>query len=226
MHDVQFPPWLIQNLVTGLYNRNRNKSKCSTREHHHRTWGKACIRAINKLSHRYKIYIGNQAVGCEWQSLISYQVNKLSKRYDPIYLWGICEFKIMERWNSFDVGIEDFKSSLWQFKAVELVADLNKRIKSTRPKLKRSDNSIWTDLVGNASKRFSKSDNNGDLGKDWQLCYRYNADKLNKRNGYISWYSCISQNQKKIDRWSTSLLLPEANNSNLIEYKGDNDNGK
>ncbi len=214
MRDTEFPPWLIQNFIINIYNRQRLKPETVPKQDNgrNRTWGKACSRAVNKLKDRFRIYLEKQTLKSDWQNLISYQIAKLNKRYDPIYLWGICEYRLLEHMNSFDFGNGYIKTSLFNFRAGELVGDLNKRIRSQRSKLKRLETCIWTDLIGNTYKRFTKPEKEAGLELGWNLCYRYNGVKLSKISGYQDWHSCISQNQKKVQKWIQPRLGLDAEN--------------
>ena len=133
----------------------------------------------------------------DWKSVIVYQVIKLYKRHDLFYLWSINEFYNLEKMNTSDSNNVYSMPSVFQFRTIEIVTDLNKRLQINHTKLRREKCS-WTNLIGNTRRKFSKSEKDRGLYRDWQLCCRYNADKFNKIIGNVSWYYCINQNKKKI----------------------------
>ena len=205
MKVSEFSPWWIRNLLDRIRNRKRDiryghdeifNTVCMY------TWIKCCNRAINKMRYRFNDHLNSAKNNRDWDALIAYQIIKLHKRYDPVYLWGITEYANCEKVNFNDFPRDIFPCLVWKFKAIEQAVDIAKRMPH-RYKIGRGTNYDWGHLITNTRRKFKHSKNVETILDDeyWLLVYRSNHDKLNKMCGYISWSSCIHQNQRKVNRW-------------------------
>lgn len=207
MKVSEFSPWWIRNLLDRIRNRKRDYNYGHNETFNPigmYTWVKCCNRAINKMRYRFHDHIDTGESNRDWDALIAYQIMKLHKRYDPVYLWGICEYSNCEKVNLDDFSQDIFPCLVWKFKAIEQAVDITKRIPMSY-KNERGANYGWGHLIANARKKFIQGKNRETSVDDeeyWLLVYRSNHDKLNKMSGYISWGSCIYQNQRKVNRWA------------------------
>ncbi len=205
MKVSEFSPWWIRNLLNRIKNRRRDLQytpDINVSPQGIYTWVRCCNRAINKMRYRFNDHQNSAESNREWDALIAYQIMKLHKRYDPVYLWGITEYSNCEKVNLDDFPRDIFPCLVWKFKAIEQAVDITKRMPH-KYKIERGINYDWGHLITNTRRKFHRSmDDEATVDDEcWILVYRSNHDKLNKMCSYISWSSCIHQNQRKVNRW-------------------------
>lgn len=220
--SLEIPPWVVRSRIVKIYNREREKPESLPVKYkrNKNAWMSACLRALNKIEYRRTKFSLSQSESKEWQTVITYQIEKIKKRHDSLYLWSLCEFQNMEKLNIYELNFDETRNSIWLLKAIDEVSDIKKRINSKRRKLSRTENSSWTNIIRNIRLRLklltiqAESIQKG----EWYLSYRYNAGKLRHMNAYVGWDSRIMQNQRKVKRWLKPCFCIESEN-----IKGDNE---
>ncbi len=207
MKITDFSPWWIRAALTRMANRKKHLKTdriplLSRRSIY--TWVNCCNRGINKMKYRFRECQCSIAQIDEWETCINYQINKLHRRYDPVYLWGIAEYYNCEKVNIDGFSQDLFPCLIWKFKSIEQAVDMSKRLQSDT-RLTRTERFTWGNLIGNVQKKYrawKQSCNVSDEDDEfWNYCFRANRDKLLKTWGYVSWNSRIWQNKRKIERW-------------------------
>ena len=127
-----------------------------------------------------------------WDGLISSQIAKFERLYDPYQLWRKREFEQLEKLNTGDV-FAVAPSPLWQFVASLNVSKVNK---AGERRLSIESSGSWKSTIDAAKNRFGRG--NSESSSEWTLLVRQNVKKLSTLASKNGWSAVLGENIAKL----------------------------
>ncbi len=205
MKTQAIPQWKVIKLIMGLrgrhiyYIQNHMANTPPTR-----TWSSVYRYNRDKILYRHGYKNREKKKpNNTWNNFISFQKQKLMRRFDLHHLWRQKEYEQLEKMNCHDYNpaIED--TGTWKI-----------TIKNQRRKLYRLINNdptgklvldiTWDEVIDRVQKHHSYIvnviDSSRNTNETWQVNISANKTKITRRHSILSWDHAIYENFKKLIR--------------------------
>ncbi len=199
-----FPFWWLHIHLSRM-NKRKNYYVFNHKVHSYKpskiSWNHWYNKSKSKIIRRHQRYIIDCAFDFDWKMAITDQVRKIYKQYDPIHLWGLCEYKICDKINNRNFRQVSNQNQLWKYKTIQIAKEINKR-KKLKGKLMRGHRYTWDNLISNNRYKFQKtiSIRRSEEYRLWDLCYRANYYKVQDYWEAFTWHPHLYHNILKIER--------------------------
>jgi len=205
MKSQALPQWKVIKLIMGIrgrhmyYNQKQIVNTLPTR-----TWSAVYRYNRDKILYRHGYRNREKKkLSDAWNNLISFQKQKLMRRFDLHHLWRQKEYEQLEKMNFHDYNpaIED--TGTWKITIKNQRRKLYRLI-NNEPTNKLTPNITWDKLIDRVQKHHSYIVNDVDSPRNqdemWQVNILANKVKISRRHSIQSWDHNIYENFKKLMR--------------------------
>ncbi len=205
MKSQALPQWKVIKLIMGIRGRHiYHNQKQIVYAQPIRTWSAVYRYNRDKILYRHGYKNRKKKKPSDaWNNIISFQKQKLMRRFDLHHLWRQKEYEQLEKMNFHDY-----------YPVIEDIGTWKITIKNQRRKLYRHINNepagklaldiTWDEVIDRVQKHHSYIVNGNDSPKNkeemWQINILANKVKISRRHSIQSWDHNIYENFKKLMR--------------------------
>ncbi len=205
MKSQALPQWKVIKLIMELRGRHMyHNQKQVVYTPPLRTWSAVYRYNRDKILYRhgYKNR-GKRKPSNEWNNLITFQKQKLMRRFDLHHLWRQKEYEQLEKMNFHDYNPATEDIGTWKITIKNQRRKLY-RLFNNEPICKITLNNTWDEVIDRVQKHHSYIVNAIDSPKNeediWQVNISANKVKISRRHSVQSWDHTIYENFRKLMR--------------------------